>query len=834
MRSDKIRVREIGAKVGCAVLSAPRTGNTSRLFHCAVRTRRPTLAVVLSALFACIAFAQPKLTSISPQWIQRGATIDVTLAGDRLNSVTGFVFSGEAGLSATLPPPPAATKPTVEIESGSGAFTVAPPAKPENPKSLVVRLTAMTNATLGARELRVVGPTGISEPLTINVGPLPELAETEPNNIIEQAQNITLPTTVNGVISAATEVDSFKFKAKQGETIILDVDAAQRGSQLDSSLAVLDAKGKALARNEDANGFDSLLAFTAPETGEYIAQLRDFEYRGGGNYTYRLHIGALPYVQRAFPFGGQRGKPVELTLTGKNISGGEKMTLNIAPDAPLGRQELRLKLPQGFANPIAFDVRDVPEMFEAATNATNTVTIPTTINGRIESPRDIDYFAFKADADRKVVAEVIASRFGSPLDALLLVYANGALVTQNDDASGADARVEIDAKKGIEYVLAVRDLNDRDGDEFGYRLSVRSAEPSFVVKFFPDVLRVHRGGLTKVRCEVQRTGFDGAIEVKPENFPAGTIVGPLTIPAGSASATLIVAASSAAAVGSTPIQFTATARLDGKNMAQPAVPLIVTDKTERAVKQGFISVLERAPFAIEPVTLSAVLDQDQGTNIEYRVVRQGDFTGDVVVWLDGFSLGRDPITKNFEVKPATVKATETAAKLMLKVKSDSEIGTRHVFARAEWVVNGETNAQFSAPIPATVKQIPFVLSVVTPRVFLTLPRAGSTSAVEEVTVKLSAKRQGYDGEIPLTLEGMPEGVTVADAKVPAGAGEAAIRLKPTAKAKPGTNYNFTARGVATHEDRIYRHKSGAVKLFIEAPATEVAAATNAPATAPSK
>ena len=83
--------------------------------------------------------------------------------------------------------------------------------------------------------------------------------------------------------------------------------------------------------------------------------------------------------------------------------------------------------------------------------------------------------------------------------------------------------------------------------------------------------------------------------------------------------------------------------------------------------------------------------------------------------------------------------------------------------------------------------------------------------------------RGFDGEIPLTLEGIPEGVTVLDAKVPAGAAEAAIRLTPTDKAKPGTNYSFTARGIGTHNDRIYKNKSGAVKLFIEAPAIEVAA-----------
>src|SRR5215207_92959 len=68
--------------------------------------------------------AQPKVTSISPDWIQRGATLNVTIAGDGLNSVTGFVFSGESGLSGavvveTNPPP------TITVESSSKTIAVA-------------------------------------------------------------------------------------------------------------------------------------------------------------------------------------------------------------------------------------------------------------------------------------------------------------------------------------------------------------------------------------------------------------------------------------------------------------------------------------------------------------------------------------------------------------------------------------------------------------------------------------------------------------------------------------------------------------------------------------
>src|SRR2546429_2453865 len=61
----------------------------------------------------------PKLTSVSPEWIQRGTTSVVTLEGENLSEVTGFIFSGEGGLSATNAPPPAYS---ANLESSRGGI----------------------------------------------------------------------------------------------------------------------------------------------------------------------------------------------------------------------------------------------------------------------------------------------------------------------------------------------------------------------------------------------------------------------------------------------------------------------------------------------------------------------------------------------------------------------------------------------------------------------------------------------------------------------------------------------------------------------------------------
>ena len=69
----------------------------------------------------------------------------------------------------------------------------------------------------------------------------------------------------------------------------------------------------------------------------------------------------------------------------------------------------------------------------------NAVAAPVIINGRLGAAKDVDRFAFKAGSDGKLVCEVEGRRFGSPLDALLAVYAGESLVAQNDDAAGTDA-----------------------------------------------------------------------------------------------------------------------------------------------------------------------------------------------------------------------------------------------------------------------------------------------------------------------------------------------------------------------------------------------------------
>jgi len=785
------------------------------------------LNVLTATLVVTSAVAQPvpKIASISPEWIQRGTTVDLVISGENLSLVSGFIFDGDAGLTATNIPPPAAPAAAISIESSSGAITRAEAAPAVDPKRIVVKLTATADAHLGAREFRVLAPGGVSNPIDVNVGLLPEVGEKEPNNSIEQAQPITLPASISGTISAMAQVDYFKFKAGKGQELIFDVLAFRRGSPLDSTLAVLSSTGTELIRNEDANGFDSLIMFTAPADGDYLLQIRDFRFQGGGGYKYRINAGALPFLESIFPFGGQRGKQVEVALTGRNLEGTTKMVFGIAANAPIGRQEIRANTPRGLSNPVGFDVQDFPDFIENEPNDSvdkaNSVTVPVVINGRIGVLKDVDRFKFKAPADQKIICEVTSRRFGSPLDALLILEdGKGGVLQQNDDAAGADARIEFDAKKDTEYVVAVRDLTDGGGEKFVYRLAIRppsTAEARFSVRFTPEAARIHRDGIARIRCEVTRSGFDAPVRLRFEDLPPGVYGEPLVITGAPGSGLMLLSATTAAPLGTFPLKISGTAVIGGKPVTRMGEGLL----GEKVVRKSFLTVLETAPFTVDPVTLSATIEQNKSSSIEVMVQRREGFTGEIKLSAEGYSTGKDVITKSLDVGEVTLKANETTGKIKLTARQESEIGTRTIIIRGESSMGGQGVVQYSHEIPVTITQIPFILSSTLPKLSVTaLPQTSESAAREAATSLKLERRDGFTNELELKIDGMPPGITATLDKIGANSSETTLKIVATEKAPVGTN-SITVLGTGMHNDRNYRYRTGKIELVVSAPeATE--------------
>jgi len=81
----------------------------------------------------------------------------------------------------------------------------------------------------------------------------PELTEKEPNNTVAQAESIQVPAAINGHIyslqkNGPPDEDYFRFTARKGEHLNIEVAAARLGSPLDSVIEVLDSQGHPIPR----------------------------------------------------------------------------------------------------------------------------------------------------------------------------------------------------------------------------------------------------------------------------------------------------------------------------------------------------------------------------------------------------------------------------------------------------------------------------------------------------------------------------------------------------------------------------------------------------------
>ncbi len=102
------------------------------------------------------------------------------------------------------------------------------------------------------------------------------------------------------------------------------------------------------------------------------------------------------------------------------------------------------------------------------------LTLPALVDGAIDAPLDVDVFRFDGKAGQKLVAEVLADRHGSALDGILtLIDAKGAILTSNDDAVGADPKIEFTLPRDGVYYLSLIDAHDQGGPAHVYRLVVR-------------------------------------------------------------------------------------------------------------------------------------------------------------------------------------------------------------------------------------------------------------------------------------------------------------------------------------------------------------------------
>lgn len=373
------------------------------------------------------ALPKPELLRPEPRGVQRGIETKIKLLGKHL---------GRADV--------------VSLFRGGKLFTAQQP-QPGN-ETVMFSVKPQTDEPRGPWEVSVTTASGESARVKLWVDDLPQMV----TNHALPAE----PVSVWGTMQKPGQTDDFTFTAKAGQTLVFDLAARSLGAKGDFALALLDAAGKPLERNDSFDGGDDpLLTHTFAAKGTYRVRVTERMLQGSAEHFYRLSVGALPFITGVFPLSLPANTETAAQLLGFNLPDGGRVKLKTGGPGELGlpaeaatfraRREWKLLVTES-TTPLEVEPNDTPTLAQK-------IPVPALVNGRIGKPGDVDLFAFTARQGTDYLIETAAAQRGSPVDTKLAVLwpggrpveriqlravRNSAVTFRGTDANGSGVRLE--------------------------------------------------------------------------------------------------------------------------------------------------------------------------------------------------------------------------------------------------------------------------------------------------------------------------------------------------------------------------------------------------------
>lgn len=759
------------------------------------------LALVIGS--APLQAAYPEFTGTKPNGGQRGSEVALTLTGSRLADFDGIVFF-------------------------SSGFTLKKVVKAENNK--VDCIVGIAPEVLpGNHLMRIRTKSGLSHARQFFVGPFPNVDEKEPNNDVEAPQPIALNQTVEGVVQTE-DVDHFKVTVKKGQRISVEADGLRLGyTVFDPYVAIIDKDRFEKASSDDTilHRQDGYCSFVAEYDGDYIVQIRESSYRGGGNSFYRLHVGSFRRPEVVYPAGGKAGSKVKVRfIEGKDGSFEEEAALPAESD-PQFMIYARSQEPAPSGNP--FRVMPFDNALESEPNdeqAKATVSQlgePVALNGVIEKPGDVDYFKVPLKKGQKVEMTGFAQALGSPLDMLVGVYnAKGSSLGGNDDGGGRrrlDSKFTVTIPADDHYFIRVADHLERGGPNFVYRIELMAAEPEltfaspqFTVNdtHYRQFISVPRGGRYATLVNVSRNNVTGDFKFDAPGLPAGV---------------KFLTDYPLKDLQNVPLLFEAApdAPLAHATVPIKLKPVDPANKVTGKLRQEFdivrngnvvyyteiedrlpVATVEEAPYSLEivkpavPLVAGGVLDlkvvskRKEGFKAPIRVFMIWKPPGVSILGEQTIPEGQNECTFNLDasagVGPGVWKMT---------VMGEADAGNGRVYNASPYCEVTTAPAMLAAP---------------------TMQLAAVEQGKETIMVAKVEHLQPFNGEANAEIYGVPDTIPIEPAKINKDTKEVSFKVKTDAKSPVGKQANLFVKvevpvpgGIAVH-----RIATGSV-LRIDAP-----------------
>ncbi len=512
----------------------------------------------------------------------------------------------------------------------------------------------------------------------------------------------------------------------------------------------------------------------------------------------------LPAAASVFPQGAQPGAKLEAEILGEYLDRAEaivpfdkdltaeildssptrlRIQISVSDRAAFGPHYFRVVTPRGASGPLLFRVGDRKRALDTEPNTTlgqaQRVELPVTIDGRLNVDGDFDFYRFEAKAGQTWTFDLRAARNGNGLDAaLVLLTAAGVKLAHNEDHFVWDPFFTHTFSETGEYIAVVQPTHRSNDPNFAYELDVRQVPQLQTIaplSFRPGATAeatIHGAGFGGTNPSlVAPHGITGEITALKDAAVSLRLNVPATAPGGMHELTLISAGGR-----SNPVRFfvDSTPVWSGTGALHP--PVAVT---------GIIRYRAPERFAFHAA-------KDQTLVFEVRSNRFGAPTDPLIRILDAKGKA---IASNDDFTFAVADFYNKDPRLM------------HTFQQ-----EGEYTLELRNLVNTAGENFPYQLRVTPPvphfELAMTTERPYVYPGKDSKWKVTAARRDGHKDAIPVTVAGLPEGITAEPVTIEPGRNEVDVILKADAAAKPGAASAVTISSGAVQAWRPVRISSG--------------------------
>lgn len=483
--------------------------------------------------------------------------------------------------------------------------------------------------------------------------------------------------------------------------------------------------------------------------------------------------------------GGQAGTQVEISVSGEYLEDiGElvfsdprikavqkldenqkvvpnKYLVSISADCAVGIYEARIMTRLGLSSSRIFSVSAMPEVTQTASNKTLATAMNLEVNSlcnAVMSVRSADFYSFEARQGQRIIVDCATRGIDSKLDAvLILADATGRDLLVERRGGALDFNVPADGR----YIIKIHELTFKGGPDHFYRLALWESPANTPIVRLPSTRRVN------------------SFSWPPQSLPEQASLNEVEPNQNAKQAQRI------------------SLPCDISGSFFPAADVDVFEFEAKKGEEWWIEVAsERFGLPTDPAVL--VQQVTQAGDIEKLVdlAEFSDIPSPVKVSSNGYAYDGPPFNPGTsDVLGRLVIKEDGTHRVQLTdlfggTRSDPRNTYRLVIRRAApdfalvaWAMhmelrNGDRNA-LSKPVSL---------------------RGGTTMALEVIALR----RDGFNGDIELVLNGLPEGVTAHGLKIPAGQSRGMMLLSTDQNApRSATQASFFGRATI-NEDVVTR------------------------------